>query len=121
MNVRTFEVTAEREGPWWVFEIPALGTGGQAHTLAEVEYEAQSVAAAWLDVPFETVDVHVTVKAPGRALAEGSGVPSLDIDGVRQRIRAEAASRGAWGQCPAQASDAWASRVEELGEPPAAD
>lgn len=70
MSARTFKVEVEREGRWWVFEIPELGTGGQAHNLAEVDYEAQGVAAMWLDVSPETIAVDVTVTAPADALAE---------------------------------------------------
>ena len=70
MDVRTFDVTVEREGRWWVFAIPELGTGGQARSLAEVEYEAQGVASMWLDVAPEAVAVKVSVQAPAEALAE---------------------------------------------------
>lgn len=67
---RVLEVTVERDGKWWVFELPELGAAGQAHTLAEIEHEARGVASAWLDVPYEAVAVDVTVKAPERVLAE---------------------------------------------------
>lgn len=69
MAPQTFEVTAEREGRWWVFEIPELGTGGQAASLAELEFEAQGVAAMWLNVPPTKVRVVVTVKGQDEALA----------------------------------------------------
>lgn len=70
MDVQTFDVTVEREGRWWVFAIPELGTGGQARSLAEVEHEAQGVAAMWLDVAPETVAVRVAPSAPADALDE---------------------------------------------------
>jgi hypothetical protein len=70
MSVRRFDVTVEREGRWWVFAIPELGTGGQARNLAEVDEEAQGVAAMWLDVSPTTVAVNVTVHAPQHALIE---------------------------------------------------
>ena len=44
-----------------MFEIPELGTGGQARTLDEVAHEAQGVAAMWLNVPPETVTVAVAI------------------------------------------------------------
>lgn len=68
--MRTFAVTVERDGKWWTFEIPELGTGGQARSLAEVEYEAQGVAAMWLDVSPDTVTVDVTIHTPEHVLAE---------------------------------------------------
>ena len=70
MGVRTYEVVVEREGRWWVFEIPELGIGGQARSLAEVDDEAQGVVAMWLDADPATIAVHVTVKAAEHALAE---------------------------------------------------
>lgn len=69
--MQTFQVSVEREGKWWVFEIPELGTGGQAHNLAEVEFEAQGVAAMWLNIdPAEVTVTVTTVKGPEHALAE---------------------------------------------------
>lgn len=69
-KTRNFEAVAERDGRWWVFEVPELGTGGQAHDLSEVEYEAQGVAAMWLDVQPETITVTVTVRGQDKALSE---------------------------------------------------
>ena len=91
MTTRHFDVTVEREGRWWVFEIPELGTGGQARSLAEVEYEAQGVAAMWLDVAPETVAVKVSVQAPAEALAEWE---AADRDEAEARAaQASAAAR----------------------------
>lgn len=70
MGTHTFEVVAERDGKWWVFEIPELGTGGQALSLAEAEFEAHDIAAMWLDVKPETITVNMTVHGPERAIAE---------------------------------------------------
>ncbi|WP_206447612.1 antitoxin HicB [Agrococcus sp. KRD186] len=58
---RRLDVVVQREGRWWVFTIPALDTGGQAKSLAEVPFEAQDVAAMWLDVEFDSIEVRVTV------------------------------------------------------------
>lgn len=69
-TTQTFAVNVEREGRWWVFDIPELGTGGQARSLHEVPYEAQGVAAMWLDVSPETVEVNVTITGQDQVLAE---------------------------------------------------
>lgn len=58
---RRLEVVVQREGRWWVFAIPELDTGGQAKSLAEVPFEAQDVAAMWLDIDFDAIEVSVTV------------------------------------------------------------
>lgn len=93
MSARTFEVTAEREGKWWVFEIPELGTGGQARSLAEVDDEAQGVAAMWLDVEPETVAVTVAVKAPEHALAEWRAAEHDEQEAREAQARAAARRR----------------------------
>ncbi len=89
---RTYGVTVERDGRWWVFEIPELGTGGQARTLGEVEYEAQGVAAMWLGVAPETVEVAVAVKGQDDVLAEWSAAEA-DEEAAREAQSRAAARR----------------------------
>lgn len=62
---QSFDAVTERDGRWWVFRLPELDAVGQAHTLAEVEYEARCVAASWLDVPLDTVAVTVAEGSTG--------------------------------------------------------
>ncbi|MHB1235672.1 MAG: antitoxin HicB [Microbacteriaceae bacterium] len=93
MSKRTFEVVAERDGRWWVFDIPELGTGGQAHNLAEVEYEAQGVAAMWLNVEPATVTVTVAVKGQERTLTEWITAEHDEEEARRAQARAAARRR----------------------------
>ena len=88
MSARTFEVTVEREGTWWVFEIPELGTGGQARSLAEVDEEAQGVAAMWLNLSPDVVAVNVTVKAPAQALEEWAAAERDEEEARNAQARA---------------------------------
>lgn len=67
---RTYDVTVEREGRWWVFEIPELDTAGQARNLAEVSDEARGIISAWEHVDIDSVAVSVTVKAAEDARTE---------------------------------------------------
>lgn len=64
-----YEVTAYREGPWWVFEIPALDTGGQAASLESVDEEARGIIAAWTGADGASVQVSTTVRASDRSPA----------------------------------------------------
>lgn len=89
MTKREFTVSAERDGKWWVFDIPQLGTGGQALDLAHLESEARDVAATWLDLPPTCISVAVTVTGPEDALVEWS---AADND---ERAAREAQSRAA--------------------------
>ncbi|PZE63093.1 antitoxin HicB [Curtobacterium sp. MCPF17_047] len=69
-NKRTYDVTVEREGRWWVFEIPELDTAGQARNLAEVSDEARGIISAWEHVDIDSIDVSVTVTSAEDAQAE---------------------------------------------------
>jgi len=88
MSTRTFEVVVEREGNWWVFEIPELGTGGQARNLAEVEKEAQGVATAWLNASPDTIAVSVSVRGPADALAEWAAAERDEEEARNAQARA---------------------------------
>ncbi|WPF82615.1 antitoxin HicB [Sanguibacter sp. 4.1] len=95
MDKATYAVEVVRDGRWWVFEIPELGTGGQAMSLAEVEHEAQGVAAMWLDVPPESVSVDVSVRTPESVLAEWRQA-ALDEEQARAaQVQAAARRRAA--------------------------
>jgi len=90
---KNYEVTAQREGRWWVFSIPALGTGGQARNLSEVAFEAQGVAAMWLNVAPETVIVSVTVAGEDAVLAEWAAAESDEMEARAAQARAAARRR----------------------------
>lgn len=75
----TYDVTAEREGRWWVFTIPVIDMVGQARSLAEVETEAKNIISMHLEMEAGTpgpevdpanVNVHVTAAAPEEAIAQ---------------------------------------------------
>ena len=71
---RRIEATATRDGRWWYIQIPELGTSGQARTVTEIDESASEIAALWLDVEPDTLDVHVNVELPREvrdAWAEG--------------------------------------------------
>ncbi|MDF2047391.1 MULTISPECIES: helix-turn-helix domain-containing protein [Microbacterium] len=100
--VRRFDVTVEREGRWWVFEIPELGTGGQAASLREVESEAQGVAAMWLDVPLTDVSVTVTVHGAEDLLDEWAAAGREEAEARRAQARAAERRRAVIAQLRAQ-------------------
>ena len=71
---RLYEATAYRDGKWWTFEIPELSNPspsgvpivamGQARTVADLDQVAREVAALWLDVEEDDIDVNVSVTPP---------------------------------------------------------
>ncbi|MFG6278745.1 antitoxin HicB [Microbacterium sp. 5K110] len=88
MSIQTFDVTVEREGRWWVFDIPRLGTGGQARSLEEVDREAQGVAAMWLDVDPAEVAVRLEVSGAEQLLAEWVAAEHDEAEARRAQARA---------------------------------
>jgi predicted RNase H-like HicB family nuclease len=94
---RLIEATATREGKWWFIRIPELGTATQARTLREIDLMASDVAALWLSVDPEEVEVRVAVELPAavreiwerakekqaHAKAEETEAATLSRDAVR--------------------------------------
>lgn len=56
-TVRTYEVLAARESPWWILTVPELGIVSQAVYWGEAGSTARDLIATWLDMPVETVTV----------------------------------------------------------------
>lgn len=52
------------------FRNPELGTGGQARALAEIDQEAQGVAAAWLNLSPESIAIDMTIEGMSPVLEE---------------------------------------------------
>ncbi len=92
MSARTLEVTVERDGMWWVFEIPELRTGGLARNIAEVEGEARGIIADWMSIHADKeFSVNVTVPGSAAVLAEWEAA-QRDEEAARQ-AQARAAER----------------------------
>jgi DNA-binding transcriptional regulator YiaG len=56
-----YNVTVEREGKWWIFSISELDVVGQTETFDEVPYEARGIIEAMEEIPFDSVEVNVTL------------------------------------------------------------
>lgn len=89
----SYDVTAYRDGKWWVFEIPALaspsprGEGhqivamGQARTAGEVTEEARSLAALWTETEETDIEVTVSYRVPEEVQTAMEEANSLDATG----------------------------------------
>ncbi|GAA1772163.1 antitoxin HicB [Agromyces humatus] len=64
---KTYQVTASKDGRWWLVQVPELDTVGQARNAAEVEEVAREVIGLWLDLEPDTFDVAVSIEIPGEA------------------------------------------------------
>ncbi|MEZ7755579.1 hypothetical protein O5Y58_08700 [Microbacterium paraoxydans] len=59
--MKSYEVTAERDGKFWFVRIPELDGVTQARTDAEISVMARDYIAVTLDVPTDSFDLKVTL------------------------------------------------------------
>jgi len=55
--LRNVTVLTTRDGRWWLIYIPELGCISAARSRAEVRASARDLAAVWLNVPANTINV----------------------------------------------------------------
>ncbi|MCK2031776.1 hypothetical protein [Microbacterium sp. KSW4-4] len=58
--MKTYAVTAERDGKFWFIRIPELDGVTQARTDAEISVMARDYIAVTLDVPADSFDLKIT-------------------------------------------------------------
>jgi predicted RNase H-like HicB family nuclease/predicted XRE-type DNA-binding protein len=82
--VKTYEVTVERDGRWWMVAIPELDGLTQARRLDEAEQMAREYIAVTTDVPLSRVAVEISgIAAEGQDLLQAK----LLVDGLRRRAK----------------------------------
>lgn len=59
--MKTYDVTAERDGQFWFVRIPEIDGATQALTVEEVPVMARDYIALTVGVPADSFDVRVTV------------------------------------------------------------
>ncbi|TFD92957.1 antitoxin HicB [Cryobacterium lactosi] len=76
---RTLTARAYRDGKWWTIKIPELTSPsprggdtritatGQARSVKDIDAAARDIAAVWLDVDEDQIEVQVTVEIPPHA------------------------------------------------------
>lgn len=128
------------EGGWWTIEIPELtspgpngttisATGG-AVTPRGIEQAARELAAVWLDVTEEDVDINVTISIPEAithlwtegARAEADGRASIDRGAAlrREAVR-ELRAQGYTVEAAARALGISRQRVQQLAKEPGSE
>jgi hypothetical protein len=65
-NQRVIEAIAYREGKWWSIDMPDVPTATATRRMPDIEWMARECAALYLDVPEDSIDVHVTFRLPER-------------------------------------------------------
>ena len=64
--MKTYEVTINREGKWWMVSIPELDGITQARSVKEARDMAKDYIAITLDVPADSFDIHVKAERIGK-------------------------------------------------------
>lgn len=57
--MKTYEVTVNREGKWWMVSIPELDGITQARSVKEAHDMAKDYIAITLNVPIDSFDVQI--------------------------------------------------------------
>lgn len=127
MTIRKIEATATRDGRWWLVTVPELDTVGQARTVREVHDVATEVAALYLNVPEEELDVHVTVQVSKEALqlwldAERAEAEARSVQQRAAKLRRDAVRKAREDQYTLEATAAAfgvsRARVQQLEKTP---
>lgn len=64
MTRKTYQLTATREGQWWIIDVPELDYRTQARKLEEVEHMGRDLIALMEDVPADSFDVAAVITLP---------------------------------------------------------
>ena len=64
MTRKTYQLTATREGQWWIIDVPELDYRTQARKLDQVEHMGRDLIALMEDVPADSFDVATVVAMP---------------------------------------------------------
>lgn len=64
----TYEVTAERDGRFWLVHVPAIERYTQARNIPEIEPMARSLINAMTDEPEASVDLSIEIKVPAAVI-----------------------------------------------------
>ncbi|NQX11791.1 antitoxin HicB [Microbacteriaceae bacterium VKM Ac-2855] len=95
MNTRKLAATAERDGRWWLVRIPELDTVGQARTVAETQAVAAEIAALYLNVPEESLEVTVAVHVSAEAERAWAEAEEAEAEARRAQERSATLRRAA--------------------------
>lgn len=91
MSRPTYEVTAQRDGRWWLVGVPAIqGAITQARRLEQVETMAREVVSLLLEVASDSFDLDVRPAIPDKVRAELAR--ARDLQRQAERTQAEAAT-----------------------------
>ena len=91
MSRPTYEVTAQRDGRWWLVRVPEIqGAITQARRLEQVETMAREVVSLLLEVAPDSFDLDVRPAIPDEVRAELTR--ARDLQRQAERTQAEAAT-----------------------------
>jgi hypothetical protein len=69
MTKKTWSVNVQRDGKFWLIQVPGLDGGSQGRTLAEVDEMSRDFIAAMTDSPESSFDIDVIIQLPADVVA----------------------------------------------------
>jgi hypothetical protein len=97
--VKTYEVTATREGRWWLVRVPVIDSVTQARHIGEVEEMARSLIHVMTDEDPAAFGLRITVEGMGDILDRLAAADAAAAEAQKQatEVRKEAARRAVEG------------------------
>jgi len=92
---RRYRAEVEREGRWWVIDVPEIGYTTQARTISEIEYMARDLIAGAEDIDPHSFDLDVVIGKPVDVAYRLADAAALERQGQETIARAAAARREA--------------------------
>jgi len=92
---KSYDVTARKDGRWWLVNIPELDAAGQARNATEIEEVAREIIGLWLDANPNSFDVKLDVEIPGDARAAWERAKTLEAAARKESAEAAAFARHA--------------------------
>jgi hypothetical protein len=92
MTNKTWAVNVQRDGKFWLIQVPGLEGGTQGRTLAEVDEMSRDFIAEMTDSAESTFDIDVNIQLPAEVLEHLAASERLrEADALARRQSAEEA------------------------------
>lgn len=93
MTKKTWSVNVQRDGKFWLIQVPGLDGGSQGRTLAEVDEMSRDFIAAMTDSPESSFDIDVNIQLPADVVAHLAESERLREQAARARSQSAEEAR----------------------------
>jgi hypothetical protein len=93
LSQKTWSVNVQRDGKFWLIQVPGLDGGSQGRTLAEVDEMSRDFIAAMTDSPESSFDIDVNIQLPADVVAHLAESERLREQAARARSQSAEEAR----------------------------